>query len=211
MADPRRGSLVTELLRRLPGATAVWDRQRHVWDTFRRCLRAAGDATHLLVVQDDAVVCPDLVGKVRSAIEHSGEHPIGLYLPGNRFSRQVLGRVVSRAQLRRVPWIEMPGPWWGVGTVFPADHIPGLLEWCAEGGPLGLDYRIAGWYEREGIPCWYTVPCLVGHRHVDENPSLADPTRTGNRPALLLAGKESLNWRRAPLRAMTPPDYPRGL
>jgi hypothetical protein len=201
MAHPRRGALVAKLKETLPGAEVVWDRHGDVWETFRRSLRADPRASHLLLIQDDAILCAGLLAAVRAATRFSGEHPISLFLPRNRLTRHVIGEAIESAKKRGTPWVEMEGPFWGVGTVLPADHLPALVEWCNGSGPEGLDGRVARWYARQAIRCWYTVPSLVDHRPISEVPSLTG--RTGNRRARWFAGPEpiELDWSMAPVKA----------
>src|SRR5690606_5759806 len=72
MAHPDRAGFVDELCGRLDrDPTVVWDEIGDVWHTGRRAMLAYDpDADYHLVIQDDAVVCRDLVAGVEKALEY---------------------------------------------------------------------------------------------------------------------------------------------
>ncbi len=99
-------------------------------------------------------------------------------------------------------WVSGEGPHWGVAIIVPTEHIPDLIAWCnlCCGHIANYDARITAFYQYRGLDCWYTVPSLVNHREVSENPSLIGG-RSGNRTAFNFIGPNS------PLRVRwdTPP------
>lgn len=192
MAHPRRSHLVRQLVSKLDvRAEVVWDRIGVEWDTGRRALLAfSATATHHLVVQDDAVVCRDLVRAAVAAAAVAGERPVSFYTGRVR----PFGRLVERASAEAVAagatWMQMPGPWWGVALMLPTSHIPELVAWADRRGQHIADYdkRIARWYVRQGIACWYSVPSLVNHRPEYESPSLL-PGHAADRTAHQFIGQ----------------------
>ena len=204
MAHPKRAAFVAELTDQLPEAEVVWDRHDDRWETGTRSLLAFDpSADYHLVVQDDAIVCRDLVVGAEKAARAAGERPVALYTGRVRPSQRVIGPAVRSALRRGSPWISYRGPLWGVGLVIPTAHIPELVAWGnANTRRANYDRRIEEFYTRRGIDCWYTVPSLVDHRSVDENPSLVEG-RTGNRTAHTFIRDRSpldIDWSRDPIR-----------
>ena len=181
MAHPKREAWVPDLVDRIDAdVQVVWDQKNDRWDTGRRSLLAYDpDATHHLVVQDDALVCRDLVAGLERAVVHSQFHPVGLYVGMVRPSAAQVGMAVRNAMFARSPWVKMEGPWWGVGILLPTEHIPDIVKFGDQKASVAnYDMKISRWYKTQNIDCWYTFPSLVEHRHGDGNPSLI-PGRTG--------------------------------
>jgi hypothetical protein len=190
MAHPSRRRFVDELTEALDRpAEVVWDRHNDRWDTGRRSLLAHDpDATHHLVVQDDAIVCRDLVAGLERAVEFSGDRPVGLYVGKVKPHPEKVAREFRRARDAGSTWLQMEGPTWGVGLVLPTGHIDEIVAYGDRERAIdNYDSKIKWFYHHQAIPCWYTVPSLVDHRPVAENPSLIDG-RTGNRRAHLFLG-----------------------
>jgi hypothetical protein len=201
MAHPSRSAFVETLVPELPGAEVVWDEKNDRWDTGRRSLLAYDPrASHHVVVQDDAILCRDFLGGVEAAAAVAGESPIGLYTGRVRPHQNTITPTVRRALAQGAPFMVAPGPYWGVALVIPTAHIDELVAW-GDGNPTILNYdrRIAAWYEQQAVECWYTVPSLVDHRPVDENPSLISG-RVGNRRAHRFCTGSALDidWTRPP-------------
>lgn len=209
MAHPKRKRFVDELVPTLDREPeVVWDRNNDRWDTGRRSLLAYDRAaTHHLVVQDDAIVSRDLVAATERAAAVAGERPMALYIGRGRPYRGLVSQANLGAERAGATWIEMHGPWWGVAIVLPTVHIPEVVKW-GDGRPdvANYDKRISRWYGQEGIRCWYTVPSLVDHRRVAENPSLI-PGRSGNRYAHTFIGQDrsglEVEWQSEPF---VPPE-----
>lgn len=204
MAHPNRRAFVDELAEQLPEAEVVWDRDNDRWSTGSRALLAFDpSATWQLVVQDDAIPCRDLVKGAAKAAQAAGERPIALYTGRVRPHQHTVTPAVKRAIREGVPWLAFDGPWWGVGIIVPTAHIADLVAWGnAHRKIANYDRRIEAFYKELGIECWYTVPSLVDHRPVTENPSLI-PKRTGNRQAHCFIGDHSpldIDWEQPPLQ-----------
>lgn len=197
MAHPRRADFVAELERELPDAEVAWDRIEEIWDTARRALLAYDPwATHHLVVQDDAILCRDLLPAVERAIRETGEHPVSLYL-GHGIRRTAWGpRALATVEGR---WLRTVGPNYGVAVVVPTEHIPDLVRWCDQERHFealrtkvqrgAYDMRLTRYYRRRKLDCWYTMPSLVDHRGVEESPSMM-PNRMADRHALDFIGAD---------------------
>lgn len=200
MAHPSRRVFVDELTERLDrDAEVVWDRKGDEWDTGSRALLAFDpDATHHLVIQDDAIPCQDLVAGTERAAELTHGHPLGLYVGRVRPNYQVVGAAVDRGKRDGATWLAMEGPWWGVALAIPTAHIRELVRWVDEHPEpwntglhrvLEYDKRIAKWYLAQKLLCWYTLPSLVDHRPEAENPTLL-PFHRGDRRAHWFIGED---------------------
>ena len=168
MAHPNRADLVTDLLARLDREVpVVWDQINDRHDTGIRALQAYDpDATHHLVIQDDALPCRDLLATIEQALEFVPDgHPASFYLGRVRPFRQKVEQVVRVAG--SASWLRFPGPYWGPAIVVPTAAIPGLVEWwySPKGSSVtNYDRRIARFFQREGLDCFYSWPSLVDHR-----------------------------------------------
>lgn len=200
MAHPDRKDWVPNLQKRLGGAKVIWDEKNSRWDTGRRALLAhEPDATHHLVVQDDAVLSKNFLNSCRRLIKFSEDVPVDLYMGS---SSAGFRRRAHQAKVNGAPWFAAAGPRWGVAVIIPVPHIPELVEWCdADRKSEAYDGKMSMYYYHKRKSCLYTMPSLVNHREVGENPSLI-PGRHANRTAFFYDGESSLqtDWSR-------PPDY----
>lgn len=212
MAHPSRSKFITALERKLAGVEVVLDQRNDRWDTGRRSLLAYDPAaTHHLVVQDDAILCRDfLAGAELVAAAAGTERPVGLYIGKVRPHATTVTPAVQHALTVGAPWLEMEGPWWGVALIVPTQHIDELVAWGDQRPRIkNYDRRITAFYAAQGIDCWYTIPSLVDHRPVAENPSLIEG-RTGNRQAHVFLGRRSplkIDWSRPPVRLNAPARF----
>lgn len=204
MAHPSRREFVTALLERLDApAGVVWDERNDRWDTGRRSLLAHDpEATHHLVVQDDAITCRDLVAGVEQITEAVADHPIALYTGRARPRTEYVAARVDFAQYRGDAFFEMEGPLWGVGIVLPRELIAPAVEWGdAHPEIANYDIRLARFFESRRLSCFYTVPSLLEHR---DTPSLVEGRNGAGRHAFTFigAGRSALevDWSRVPER-----------
>ena len=171
MAHPRRADLVEDLLRRLDRPVpVVWDKINDRHETGLRALQAFDpSATHHLVIQDDALPCRDLLASIERALAYVPDgHPASFYVGRVRPFRQRIERLVRVAG--SASWLRFPGPYWGPAIVVPTAAIPGLVDWWhSPRGSVVVNYdrRIARFFQRDGIDCFYSWPSLVDHRGDD--------------------------------------------
>lgn len=206
MAHPKRKQWIPGLLEDLGRGTVVWDRKNDRWDTGRRSLLAFDpQATHHLVIQDDAVVSRDLVPAVEEALRYSGQHPVSLYVGKRRPNTHLVVEMVAQAQKRGHSWIYMRGPLWGPAIVLPVADIPHVVAWGDAHPEIpNYDLRIADYYSQHRVDCLYTVPSLVDHRDTPENPSLVPGRTASGRVAHTFIGASrsglEIDWSRLPER-----------
>lgn len=172
MAHPRRKDFIPYLLGSLDcEPTVVWDENNDRWDTGRRSMLAYNQGcTHHLVIQDDAIVCKDLVAGLTDALCHIPDPdgtPVCLYIGRNKPFRYSMAQAASRAERDRAAWVAMTQVHWGVGIMLPIGLIKPMIDYCDTRDEIGnYDRRISRWVERYQLPVYYTWPSLVDHRGV---------------------------------------------
>lgn len=166
MAHPARAGMVHDLLTHLDRRPeVVWDRCNNEWDTTRRAWETADlAATHHLVIQDDAIVCRDLIAGLESALPHAPpESVVSLYMG----TRRPQGRAVQQAATEArqgASWVAMRDLNWGVAVCLPTTAIAGMVEAGNDSQARDADRRLGDHFRRLGWPTWCTWPSLVDHR-----------------------------------------------
>lgn len=178
----------------------VWDQFNDRHETGLRCLKAfdPGEPWHV-IVQDDVLVCRDLIKGVHRALARVDEQPVGLFTGrarnphGERFVRSV-----RLARSRGHAWLQVPGQIWGQVICLPTSQIPDLVRSYEASDLENYDRRIGRFYRREKIATLHTVPSLVDHRDGDENPSLVPERGNRGRTAAYFIGATrsalGVNW-----------------
>ncbi len=168
------------------------DGKSDAWRAHRACLEAIhGEATHLLVVQDDLLPQPDFAQRVHNAIAAHPESVLLAFVPGFPRERRIL-MLAHKQKQQYAPFIigaYLPT----VAIVYPREVAEGLLAWADQSGkdryrrPLrGADDGIVANYCRiRRIHPLALVPCAGEH---DESvPSIGKRMRYGaHRRAALL-------------------------
>lgn len=175
MAHPRRKRWAEDLARQLD-AQIVWDRYNDRVETGLRCIQAYDPAaSHHLVVQDDAIVCRDLIPALELAAKVSEDRIVCLYIGAGRpLSQPRIRQLTDAADARQASWISWPGTIWGPAILYPTVHLPRLIAAYKRDPLPGYDGRINNSARRLGISWWYTWPSLVDHRDYPSNPSIAN-------------------------------------
>lgn len=184
MAHPKRKTFIPELLAALDRpATVVWDAgDNNRWNTGRRAMLARDpQATHHLVLQDDAVTCRDLIAGVERALKSVPDgSPVSLYCGRTRPYRELVKQLVGRAT-RDTSWLTMAQLHWGVGIVMPTKWIGEMVAWCDQRTDVAnYDKRISRWIQQRRLSVFYAWPSLVDHR---DSPSLVPGRGSANRRA----------------------------
>ncbi len=173
---PSRAHLLDDLLPRLAGLAPVVipdpGGRRSTWRTHRLCLESTpDDATHLLVVQDDAWPCVYFAERVHAAIREKPDRIIALFVSGIG----PIARRVNLARKERAPWMEMPSMTYVplVAVVYPAEVARAIPEFAdAKKITVGrADDAVVGQFCRaHRLTACAPLPSLVEHR--DEVPSV---------------------------------------
>ena len=166
-AHPKRREHATRLGDALDGRI-IWDDTDSEVTTGLRCLEAADpEATHLLILEDDALVSRDLIPAVTQITRVTGDSPISLYTGTGKPYGDRVKAVITEARTRGAHLIRMrPGPLWGVAIVYPAAHLPELADWYRRSPVPQYDARVAAWYAKTRVAPVYTLPSLVDHADI---------------------------------------------
>lgn len=170
MAHPKRRAAAEALHKKLTQypfteATITFDTNNVEWDTGERSMRRGiGRADWHLVVQDDAILTPDLFDNLQGIIAA---------LPTRSVVSLYTGRVrplaerVSLAVDAAVDgtFLNHHMMMWGVAILIPADHIEPMLDYISDPkySDTAYDVRIGIFYQRNRLPIYYTMPSLVDH------------------------------------------------
>lgn len=173
---PNRESMARALAGRIGGEIVVDpdpSGPRSAWRTYRRCLETTPiDATHRLIVQDDAVVCRDFSIAARNAIAAQPDRVLLFFVGG---SPRRYADAVMKACERDDLFVELDAKHWCpvVATAWPRRLISTLIEYDDSNRNRFVlaDDEICGRFLREvdEHPV-ATVPSLV--EHPDEVKSL---------------------------------------
>lgn len=180
MAHPDRSREVDELRRTLGlshGVTPVhWDEQvgppsgnsDRVWRTARGAWSLHDpDADWHVLLQDDAVPCPDFLAGLERALAYvPADAVVSPYLGTGR-NVPIRWEALSRAaDTAGTTWARSLKLMWGVCIVLPVKLISEMIAYADRRYGVPDDMRVAGWAEKTGREIWYTWPSLVDHRRV---------------------------------------------
>ena len=199
--DPRRADILPRLLPDLPGAQVVADPdptnpKRSPWRCYLACLsEIKSDDSHLLIIQDDALVCLDFLPTVENVIAAHPDRITCLFVPGTPHGGS---RAMLDACGRGEHWARIPDQAFVpcVAIVWPRAEAEALLTY-SEARPFARgrtadDANVKEWSKIAQRPVWMTVPSLVDHP--DDVVSLAGQTAMGGRnparTACCWAGRE---------------------
>ncbi len=187
---PDRVEVLPRLLPLLDDPLVVTDpggAQSNAWRCYRQCLRAdVGDATHLLIVQDDAVPCSHFTASVLAAIEARPNAAIAFFVsPQCRRSSHAM----TMALKKREPWADWSRAdfWPTVASAYPIGVARALADWVDAKKPdsRGDDAPCGDYFRTHpGTTALLAVPSLV--QHPDDVPSLIGRKyMSGKNPARL--------------------------
>jgi hypothetical protein len=182
------------------GASVVTDElssDPNPWRGFLSCLQdPPPEATHLLVIQDDAVPCANFATAVERAVADKPENVLSLFVGGlrNRTRRDFHLALKNRQRWMPVYFRDIHHV---VCTVWPVALAVSFLEWTEKAKipgarPIRSDDMVVGfWARTTRNHVWATVPCLV--EHPDDVPSLIRRnTGDSGRKAVMFVGDGDL-------------------
>lgn len=192
MGHPRRQAWIEELVDRLGGDVPVAldpygpsKRPAQRWANGRRAWEMADPGADFhMVIQDDALVCDDLIVGLEKALDQLPDGGLmSPYTGRGRPNQGSVKRAVSEADRFGYSWLATWSLNWGVAIVVPTATIGDMLTWCSQPARVAANYdQRIGIYYRDilGWRTWYTNPSLVEHRDSD---SLIGHGRGGDRVA----------------------------
>lgn len=173
MAHPDRAATVTQLMMTLGRSVPVaWDTEGppsrdpdRIWRTARAGweLRPSGSDWHLLL-QDDAIVHPWLLGALPGMLEHvPDECVVSLYLGRGRPVPGLWQMLCGEADQKGASFIVGPLIMWGVGLLIPTRLIPDMIAYADNQYGVPDDMRVGRWAKKRRYPAWYPWPSLADH------------------------------------------------
>lgn len=150
------------------GATLILDEQHEgTFRTHQRALASAPNADHVVVLEDDAILCPHFTEHVARLIGQRPDVLIGLYVGRSHPVR--VQPLIAELVSTRPAWLDddrlTARLRWGVGYVMPVADVPAVLTELAGGDQhpwSDADGRIGGWHSRRRKVA-YPFPSPVDH------------------------------------------------
>lgn len=183
MAHPKRhmqAEYLAAILKLYPFANVsiVYDELSNEWHTGSRAMQnGVGKGDWHLVIQDDAVLMPELFANIEQLIYSLPEKSVvSLYCGKVKPLAERVQLAVDKASYGDLLNFYML--LWGVAVLIPTDHIEPMLEFVggAEYDETQYDSRIGVFYQRNRMPIYFTTPSLVDHD--DDMGSLLDGHQT---------------------------------
>lgn len=136
----------------------VWD-DTSCWSGCQKCLTNIGDSfTHVLVLQDDVIVCADFLKTVEKIAELLPDKPISFFSKDN---------VIERARMENKNWATTRCWFMAQGYMFPVPLATKMVKWIKKYADLehcNIDDELMSMYLfAHDIPVYLTAPSLVEH------------------------------------------------
>lgn len=143
-------------------ADRVWRNARNAW------LMHDPDADWHLLLQDDALVCADLIDGLSVALEFlpAKRQAVSLYLGQGKNVPRKWSSLAEKADLAGAAWIRTDRVMWGVALALPVPAIADMIAFADRRPNVPDDMRVAGWVRKQSLDVWYPWPSLVDHRPV---------------------------------------------
>jgi hypothetical protein len=142
-------------------AERIWANARIAWSLHL----AEPEATHHVLIQDDARVCTNFLAGLEKALAFVPENAI--VSPYLGIGANVPARwetVANQATAAGARWVRSDTVMWGVCLVMPTALIPDMIAWADRKAGIPDDMRVGGFAKRHGLEVWYPWPSLVDHR-----------------------------------------------
>lgn len=183
------------------------------WHTGRMAWEAHDpEADWHMVIQDDALVCDDLVSGLEKALEVLG--PKGLvcaYSGTGKPDQTHIKRAIAHAREHGHSWWSSRSLCWGVAIIAPVPTIGAMLKWCSQPHRKGINYdKKIGLYYRDvkNWRSWYTNPSLVDHRDGESLVGHGTTIPGGRRAHNFHSGSAlEIDWTRVPPKGLRVPTY----
>ena len=164
------------------------------WHGYRNCLSDLPRCTHLVVVQDDALVCANFGETIERVALRNADIPVSLFLMPSplRIARQAIreakgGKLYFDARFRINEFCPV------VGMLWPVRKAEEFLDWVEE-NPRRLGHRdprsddsvVGKWCANTHQTIRFTIPSLV--EHMADQPSVkGGPTPASKMKAIWFA------------------------
>lgn len=173
-----RAAIRERLLWSIPEAQVIEDSgaDANPWRGYQLCLTDIPDCSHVVIVQDDAIVCDDFTDTVERVISARPDQPICLFLHGGDFLRTLKQAAQLRGNGARFVPLYFRDLMPVVAVAWPKQHAEHFLEWSKTAKlpgmprPVRSDDACAGAWMREArVQVLACMPSIV--QHPDDVPS----------------------------------------
>lgn len=137
-----------------------------------RALEELPRADWAVLLEDDAIPCPDFRVQLSNALQEAGDAIVSLYLGTGRWAganpktqEHVVRRLIQDADAQGSRWIEADALWHAVGIAIPYKYVESVLTYL-QCSPLPTDQAITHWARQNHVPIFYTHPSLIDHADV---------------------------------------------
>jgi len=168
------------------------------------------DPTHVLVIQDDVIVCKEFLQTVEKIVELHPDKTISFFSPYQE---------IEKAIRRRQSFIQVDVFYYAQAYVMPIDKVKDFYWFSAEHISPKItqdDRRLAMYHLYHQDPVWVTAPSLVEHLAWDTTttssekgqlPKLKQEARTARRFIGLENSGLDLDWSKPPQITAMPGDF----
>jgi hypothetical protein len=143
-------------------------------------------ADWILIIEDDAIPCPNFHTRLAEALTTAPTPIVSLYL-GTGYPLHLVDQAaeaMSHAQAQHKPWLTLPTMNHAVAICIRQPLVADMLHHTDPDQPI--DEAIGAWAQSHSVPISYSVPSLVDHR--DQPPITAHPDGLGRtRPRRAIA------------------------
>lgn len=142
---------------------------------------AAQDATHALVLQDDALPCTDFLYHLHNAVDHTPTPGLVSLYTGTdkRPTTKRMGKLTTQAIQNGRAWITTHRLLHGVAILAPTTWAPHIANALTD-PHLPYDDTLNMWARDNAVPTHYTAGSLIDHH---PGPSTLGHDHRGNRRA----------------------------
>lgn len=202
MAHPSREKWVNEIISKIGGdINVVWDRGVSLWDTSRRSwLSYDKNATHHLVIQDDTIPSENLRETLEEALSYISKEIVSICTIAYKMNSKEQAEY-HRLFTNNKRWYLNTNILGAPAIIVPVEYIEDMIKYCDILKDPDDDNRIKNYCDIHGARVYNSVPSLVEHRPVAENPSLIkghDLRQRGSRQTLIFIGENKngldLDW-----------------
>jgi hypothetical protein len=153
------------------------------WRNYKRCLSNLPDCSHIVVLQDDVIVCRNFVAAVERIVRARPDQPICLFVGGlpRQSSMAVLKALSRNERYSTLYWRDFCPV---VAMLWPVEVVHSFLEWSTTAklpgvpDPRSDDAVVGRWMAETRQQILATAPCLVQHPD-DVESTIKRPHRDG--------------------------------
>lgn len=166
--------------RKDPKNIGVWENCKRAWKMY------APEASHHIVIQDDALISKDFMKHVEDLLKKTpGDYAYSLY-----FGDELATAPQEKTKAENEGYIVRRLLGTGVATMLPTYAITRIMEWGDRNNTNIDDANIGYALQQMGMKIVYPVPCFVDHRSFKDTPTLVHSTESERTSKYFIDGKK---------------------